>query len=87
MGLEVRIVKGVRIVGLYREGHCDWSRIMGKRRGMMEGGLSRVCGSGGSEGTREMIIGEGPPVKGRRGIDDGSGRGGRHEKLESNSGH
>lgn len=54
---------------------------------MMERGLSRVSGSGGSEGTREMIIGERPPVKGRRGIDDGSGRGGRHGKLESNCGH
>jgi hypothetical protein len=55
MGLEVRIVKGVRIVGLYREGHWDWRRIVRKRRRMMEGRLSRVCGSGGSEG---IVVGE-----------------------------
>ena len=80
MGLdrEVRIVKRVRIVGLYRERHCDWGRTVGKRRRMMERGLSRVGGSGGSEWTGEMVVGERPPVKGRRGINDGSGRGGRH---------
>ena len=50
-------------------------------------GLSRVGRSGRSEGSREMIVGEGPPVKGRRGIDDGSGRGGRHRTLESKTGH
>lgn len=29
---ELSVVKRVMIVGLYREGHCNWSRIVGMRR-------------------------------------------------------
>jgi hypothetical protein len=75
---KLRVVKGVRIGGLYREGHGDWRRVVGERGGMMEGRVGWLCG--GSE--RLGVVGERGPVEGGGGIDDGSGggggRGGRH---------
>jgi hypothetical protein len=68
---ELRVVKGVMIGRLYREGHCNWARRMGER------GLCGVSGGGRSEWTGE-IVGERPPVKGGGRVNDGSGRGGRH---------
>jgi len=70
---ELGFMKGVRIGRLYRERHCNWAR----RMGMGERGLCGVSGGGGGEWTGE-IVGERPPVKGGGGVDDGSGRGGRH---------
>jgi len=77
---KLRVVKGVRIAGLYRKGHGDWSRVVGERGGMMEGRVLGLCGGGGGEwaGERLRVVGERGPVEGGGRVDDGSGRGGRH---------
>jgi hypothetical protein len=43
----MRIMKGVRIASLYREGHCDGTGTMGERRRVSIGG----CGCGGVGGV------------------------------------
>jgi hypothetical protein len=63
LGLErdVRVVKGVRIGRLYREGHGNGRRRERERRGMVERRVMGMRGSGGRERTGE-IVGERPPV-------------------------
>jgi hypothetical protein len=77
---KLRVVKGVRIGGLYGKGHGDRSCVVGERGGMVEGRVLWLCGCGGGEwtGERVRVVGERGPVEGGGRVDDGSGRGGRH---------
>jgi hypothetical protein len=81
---KLRVVKRVRIGSLYRKWHGDWSRVVWEGGGMMEGRVVVLCGCCGCEwtGERVRVVGEGGPVEGGGGVDDGSGRGGRHRTWE-----
>jgi hypothetical protein len=62
----MRVVKGVRIASLYREGHCDGTGAMGERRRISIGGCG---GRGGVGGGVVVVVGGGSSSTSSRGIE------------------